>query len=199
MAKTPMIRCACSASAAPWPRRASTCCCRPWPTCRQTSIGGGVHIGGGALLDELRRQAATAGLGDRIEWRGAQDQAAVIQAYLDSDLFVLPARIAADGDRDGLPNVLMEAQATGLACLSTRVSAIPELITDGETGRLIDPDDIPALTAALKAAIADPAGRRSLGAAGAGRVRRDFAFTPGLDRLSEKFGMAAPAERPGPA
>ncbi len=155
-----------------------------------------VHIGGGALLGGLKSQADSAGLSDRIEWRGAQDQAAVIQAYLESDLFVLPARIAPDGDRDGLPNVLMEAQATGLACLSTRVSAIPELIMDGETGRLIDSEDTTALAAALTALIEDPGERERLGSAGATRVRRDFAFTPGLDRLSEKFGLPALAESP---
>ncbi len=148
-----------------------------------------VHIGGGALSDALRRRADEAGLGDRIDWRGPQDQAAVIAAYLDADLFVLPSRIAAGGDRDGLPNVLMEAQATGLACLSTRVSAIPELIADGETGRLVDPDDGAALADALAALIGDPVERQRLGGAGAARVRREFAFAPGLDRLSEKFGL----------
>ena len=148
-----------------------------------------VHIGGGELREALMAQSAAAGLAERIDWRGARDQAAVIEAYLESDLFVLPSRIAEGGDRDGLPNVLMEAQATGLACLSTRVSAIPELIADGETGRLVEPDDLPALTAALEAMIGDPVGRQRLGAAGAERVRRDFAFAPGLDRLSEKFGL----------
>ncbi|HMG51751.1 MAG TPA: glycosyltransferase, partial [Inquilinus sp.] len=69
-------------------------------------------------------------LADRIEWRGALTQDAVLAALLDSDLFVLTARIAEDGDRDGLPNVLMEAQATGLCCLASAVSAIPELIRD---------------------------------------------------------------------
>ncbi len=152
-----------------------------------------VHIGGGELGENLKTQAAEAGLSDRIDWRGAQDQDAVIAAYLDSDLFVLPARIAASGDRDGLPNVLMEAQATGLACLSTRISAIPELITDGETGRLVDPDDMPALAAALVELIGDLAERQRLGAAGAAHVRREFAFAPGLDRLSEKFGLPRPA------
>ena len=148
-----------------------------------------VHIGGGELAGALKARAAEAGLCDRIDWRGAQDQAAVIEAYLDADLFVLPSRIAAGGDRDGLPNVLMEAQATGLACLSTGVSAIPELITDGETGRLVEPEDVAGLAEALGALIGDPVGRQRLGATGAARVRRDFAFGPGLDRLSEKFGL----------
>ena len=152
-----------------------------------------VHIGGGELGDALKAEAVQAGLSHRIEWRGAQDQAAVISAYLESDLFVLPARIAPNGDRDGLPNVLMEAQASGLACLSTRVSAIPELISDGETGRLVDPEDVPALAAALAQMIGDPAERQRLGSAGAAHVRRDFAFAPGLDRLSEKFGLPQPA------
>ena len=107
---------------------------------------------------------------------------------------MLPSRIAG-GDRDGLPNVLMEAQANGLACLSTAVSAIPELIDDGRTGRLIAPDDVPALTAVLCELIADPQQREQIGAAGAARVRRDFAFAPGLDRLSDKFGLPAMAQR----
>ena len=95
------------------------------------------HIGGGELLAGLQERAAARGLGGRVDWRGPQDQSAVIAALKAGDLFVLAARIAADGDRDGLPNVLMEAQATGLACLATTVSAIPELIVDGVTGRLV--------------------------------------------------------------
>ena len=154
-----------------------------------------VHIGGGETLAALQAQAAEAGLDGRVEWRGAQDQAAVIEAYRAADLFVLPARIAEDGDRDGLPNVLMEAQATGLACLSTRISAIPELIVDGETGRLVAADDVPALARALASLIGDPAERRRLGLAGADRVRRDFAFAPGLERLAEKFALPASASR----
>ncbi len=148
-----------------------------------------VHIGGGERLGELKRQARSLGLEERVEWRGPQDQAAVIEAYREADLFVLPSRVAADGDRDGLPNVLMEAQALGLACLSTRVSAIPELIEDGVTGRLVASDDTAALAAAIEALARDPAARVRLGAAGAARVRRDFAFAPGLDRLCALFGL----------
>lgn len=155
------------------------------------------HIGGGALLSELRAQATRLGLADRIEWRGALTQDAVLAALLDSDLFVLTARIAADGDRDGLPNVLMEAQATGLCCLATSVSAIPELILHGETGILVPPDDVPAAADALSGLIADPARRAKLGAAGAARVRRDFGFAIGLAKLARRFGLPAPGPQPG--
>jgi glycosyltransferase involved in cell wall biosynthesis len=154
-----------------------------------------VHIGGGGDLADLKAQARRLGLEARIDWRGAQPQDAVLAAYAEADLFVLNSRVAADGDRDGLPNVLMEAQAMGLACLSTRVSAIPELIDDGATGVLIDPGDDDALAAALAALIADPARRSALGEAGRARVRARFSMTAGIDDLARRFGLDAAAGR----
>ncbi len=114
--------------------------------------------------------ARSLGIDDRITWLGPQPQEAVLAHYRSADLFVLASRIAADGDRDGLPNVLMEAQSQGLACVSTRVSAIPELIVDGETGLLVPPDDDSALAEALARLIRNPALRHRLGVAG--RKRR---------------------------
>ncbi|MGP1394839.1 MAG: glycosyltransferase family 4 protein [Inquilinaceae bacterium] len=147
------------------------------------------HIGGGPLLPGLRDQATSLGLDGRIDWRGAQAQEDVIAEYEKADLFVLAAKVAASGDRDGLPNVLMEAQATGLACLATAVSAIPELIDHGQTGWLVPPDDPRALAPALVRALSDPKERARIGRAGAVRVRRDFTFDAGLDRLAAKFGQ----------
>ncbi|HET8725958.1 MAG TPA: glycosyltransferase, partial [Alphaproteobacteria bacterium] len=92
------------------------------------------------------------------------------------------------------PNVLMEAQATGLACLSTRVSAVPELIEDRETGRLVPPGEPQALAAALAGLIRDAGLRIRLGMAGADHVRRAFGFDAGLDRLCQKFGMPGPRD-----
>ncbi|MBK1696842.1 glycosyltransferase family 4 protein [Rhodovibrio salinarum] len=142
------------------------------------------HIGGGELREELRAQAGRLGLAERIDWRGAQAQADVLSAYRDSDLFVLASRIAPDGDRDGLPNVLMEAQSQGLACLATDVSAIPELIREGETGRLVPPGDADALAAALASLIRDAATRQALGQAGAARVRAAFDAEGQIDALA---------------
>ena len=84
-----------------------------------------VHVGGGPLLPALERQAAEAGIADRVEWRGPATQDEVLARYRAADLFVLASRVVADGDRDGLPNVLMEAQSQALACVATRVSGIP--------------------------------------------------------------------------
>lgn len=145
------------------------------------------HIGGGALADTLKRRAEALGLSGRIVWLGPRAQEEVIAACRAADLFVLASREAGDGDRDGLPNVLMEAQSQGLACLSTRFSAIPELIVEGETGRLVPPRDPAALAEALAGLIADPAERARLGAAGAARVRKAFDFESNVARLVERL------------
>ena len=147
------------------------------------------HIGGGVLLGSLKRRARLAGLDGRIRWLGPQSQDAVLEAYRGADVFVLNCRIAGDGDRDGLPNVLMEAQSQGVACLSTRVSAVPELITDDETGLLVAPDDPAALTAALIRLITSPGLRQRLGEAGAARVSASFDFEDTIGKLADKFGL----------
>lgn len=152
-----------------------------------------VHIGGGDLAAALHAEAKRLGLADRIAWRGPQPQDAVLAAYRTGDLFVLASRIAEDGDRDGLPNVLMEAQSQELACLATGISAIPELIRDGETGILVPPRDPKAMTEALAALIRDPQLRTRLGTAGARVVRRDFSMERSLDLLADRLAPAFPA------
>ncbi len=146
------------------------------------------HIGAGDLSAAMKARAQDLGLASRIDWLGAQPQERVLSEYRRADLFVLASRVAGNGDRDGLPNVLMEAQSQGLACLSTRVSAIPELIEDGATGCLIPPGDPAALAAALDRLIRDPKTRAKLGDAGAHRVRTHFEMGVGIDTLLAYFG-----------
>jgi glycosyltransferase involved in cell wall biosynthesis len=86
----------------------------------------------------------------------------------------------------------MEAQACGLCCLSTGVSAIPELIADSATGRLVPPDDPAALAGALEDLIRNPATRERLGRAGQARVRETFGMETGIDQLAARFGLDAP-------
>jgi len=143
------------------------------------------HVGGGELLAELKHQARELGLDERIEWLGALPQAEVLAQYRHSDLFVLPSRISADGDRDGLPNVLMEAQSQRLACLSTDISGIPELIRHAETGWLVPQQDAAALAEALQHLLADPGLRNRLAQAGYERVREVFSMEAGIDRLQQ--------------
>ncbi len=150
-----------------------------------------VHIGGGALLPALKRQAEASGLSDRVTWLGPQTQDTVIRHYRAADLFVLPSRIARNGDRDGLANVLMEAQSQGLACISTWGSAASELIEDGVTGFLVAPDDEAALADALQRSIADAELRARLGRHGHRRMRAAFSHERGIDQLIAKFSTAA--------
>jgi glycosyltransferase involved in cell wall biosynthesis len=157
-----------------------------------------VHIGGGTLANDLRNDARRLGLADRIEWRGAAAQDVVLTAYRAADLFVLASRVAADGDRDGLPNVLVEAGSQRLACLSTRVSAVPELIEEGQTGLLVEPGDPAGLARALEQLIRAPSLRDRLGRSAEHRVRREFAQDRCIEGLARRFGLAS-AELPSKA
>ena len=150
------------------------------------------HIGGGELRDKLKAQAQRLGIADRVEWLGALPQDDVRARYREADLFVLASRIGNDGDRDGLPNVLMEAQSQALACVATNVSAIPELIVDGETGVLVPQEDPDALARAIGELSAHAERRLFLGRSGEARVRSVFSFRDGVDRIAEKLGAAGP-------
>ncbi|MGO4354685.1 glycosyltransferase [Rhizobium sp. RAF36] len=145
------------------------------------------HIGGGDELAKLKALASTLGLSERIIWKGALAQEDVLDHYRRADLFVLACRIAANGDRDGLPNVLVEASSQRLACLSTNISGVPELLTDDENGLVVPPEDPKALAAALERAIRDPALRHRLGDAAEQRVRAHFDYHSSIAQLTQLF------------
>ncbi|MGE3872876.1 MAG: glycosyltransferase family 4 protein [Parvibaculaceae bacterium] len=149
-----------------------------------------VHIGGGELLQRLEAESAALGLSGRISWLGSRAQEEVLAQYRASDLFVLPCRIASDGDRDGLPNVLVEASSQGLACVSTTISGVPELLSDDVDGLLVPPDDPRSLSGALLRVIRDPGLRTRLGAAAERRVREAFDHKTSIAQLAELFHAA---------
>lgn len=145
------------------------------------------HIGGGAERPALEAMAQSLGLSDRINWRGSADQSEVLGAYRQADLFALACRITPDGDRDGLPNVLVEAASQGLACVSTDISGIPELFEDGINGLLVPADNPQALAQALEHAIRDPGLRAQLGAAAEARVRETLDYHSSVRQLVSLF------------
>ncbi len=145
------------------------------------------HIGGGDQLPALEEMAEALGIADRVHWLGAQAQEAVLARYRAADVFALACKVAADGDRDGLPNVLVEAASQRLACVSTAVSGVPELLTDGEDGLVVPPEAPQALAEALERAIRDPALRQSLGAAAETRVRTHFDHRASVRELTRLF------------
>ena len=144
------------------------------------------HIGGGALKDEMRKRAGALGISARITWRGACDQPEVIAAMRAADLFVLPSRIAKDGDRDGLPNVLMEAASQRLPILSTPVSAIPEFIDSGVHGILCSDDPSTLANEMIRLAETPELGPKLANAAHA-RLHAEFTMQPGIDHLAQRL------------
>ncbi len=145
------------------------------------------HVGGGELLDKLKAQAAELQLRGKISWHGAIPQQDVIALYRESDVFVLPCRVAKDGDRDGLPNVLVEAQSQRLPCVSTPVSGVTELIENNVNGLLVEPDNPDELAGALTELIGNPAQRHRLGKEGEQIVRSKFSHEHGLIQLKALF------------
>ena len=141
------------------------------------------------LSEEVGREnvikvAKSLGISSCIHWRGAQNSDKVITALRQADIFVLPCRRDIDGNQDGLPNVLMEAQSQGLAVASTNIAAIPELISHSETGILVPPNDPSALQEGLVSLITSPNLRFKFGKAGEKRVRMRFNAEQNLDTLA---------------
>ena len=147
------------------------------------------HIGGGDLSSRLAALAQKLAIADRIEWRGACNQSEVIAALRAADIFVLASRIAKDGDRDGLPNVLMEAASQELPIVATDVAAIPEFIENGRHGVLVE-QHAGKLAQALARVIGDPEGRAAMAKAARARLVREFAMDPGIDRLAAQLRAA---------
>lgn len=145
------------------------------------------HIGGGEQLTKLQALAKELGISDRVSWHGSMSQREVLQQYRNADIFALACRITADGDRDGLPNVLVEASSQKLVCVSTNISGVPELLTDGENGFVVPPEDPQAFAIALERLIRDPALRTRLGEAAERRVRREFDHQTSIRQLKQLF------------
>ena len=141
------------------------------------------HIGAGPLIKSCQQHAAKLGIDARINWLGAQSQQAVIAQYRAADLFVLNCQIAADGDRDGLPNVIVEAQSQALAVLSTDISGVPELIANESNGILVPANNPAALATALTRLISDPKLRHQLGTEGKKIVHERFDMQQNFQRL----------------
>lgn len=135
-------------------------------------------VGYGEERDQLAAMIESHDLSGQIVLAGKLTRERVIERYARAAVFVQPSRVAADGDRDGIPNVLLEAMAMGVPVVATRVSGIPELVRHGTTGLLVEPDDPEALANAMGQLIDDQAGNgmwsTQLASAAREAVLRDF-------------------------
>jgi glycosyltransferase involved in cell wall biosynthesis len=125
-----------------------------------------VIAGDGPERRNLEELAKSLGVSNRIEFAGLVGQDEALELYHHADVFCLPSLA------EGLPTVLIEAMACGVAVVSTRIDGVPELISDGEDGLLCEAGDPGALAAALQRLVGDPAERERLGRAGRAKVER---------------------------
>lgn len=131
-------------------------------------------VGAGPLRSQLEAQIREAGLAAMVRLCGALPHAEVIEKLRQANVFVLPCVLSANGDRDGIPNALLEAMAMQLPVISTAISGIPEVVSDGVNGLLVSPADAEALATALARLLDDAALRRDLGLAGRQTVVEQF-------------------------
>jgi glycosyltransferase involved in cell wall biosynthesis len=131
-------------------------------------------VGNGPLHNTLQAHINECGLQDCVSLLGAKTQAEINNLYRDSDIFALPCVVTEQGDRDGMPNVLLEAMAMQLPVVTTPVTGIPELVVDGENGFLVSEQAVDALTRAIEQLINDKALRRVLGQHGRQTVLAGF-------------------------
>jgi glycosyltransferase involved in cell wall biosynthesis len=130
--------------------------------------------GEGPLHGQLSEQIAQLDLVDHVTLEGERGQAELIPIFQRAAIFALAPFVTEDNDRDGIPNVLVEAMACGLPVVSTAVAGIPELVRHGENGLMIAPHDIPALTDALAALLGDQPRREQMGATARATVVAHF-------------------------
>jgi glycosyltransferase involved in cell wall biosynthesis len=124
--------------------------------------------------EDLRRRIARLGLENRVHMLGQIGQAELFEHYREATVFCLPCRVLENGDRDGIPNVLLEAMSCGVPVVSTPVSGIPELVEDGTNGLLVPQDDPEALAAALRKLHENPDLVSRFGHGGRTTVRERF-------------------------
>jgi colanic acid/amylovoran biosynthesis glycosyltransferase len=144
-------------------------------------------IGDGPMRHELEIAARDLGIAGRVCFLGPLPQDAVIAQLCSADIFLAPSVTAKDGDIEGIPVVLMEAMACRLPVVSTRHSAIPELVADGISGFLVGEHDVDGLADRLARLTENPDLRRRMGVAGREAVAREFAVSTLNRRLEEMY------------
>jgi colanic acid/amylovoran biosynthesis glycosyltransferase len=144
-------------------------------------------VGDGPLRQELETFIAANHLGGHICLAGALPADELADVYRQAHIFVLPCVVTGEGDRDGLPNVILEAIVSGLPVVTTPVSAIPELITHEVTGLLVAERDARAIADAVLQLAADEPFSRGLIRRGREKVYSDFTITGATDKLFHLF------------
>ena len=147
-------------------------------------------IGEGPERRSLERLALETGSGERISFEGARPHPYCLDAISHAGMFALPCRTALDGDRDGIPVVLMEAMAAARPVISGDLPSIRDLVSDGTTGILVRPDRVDDLISAIERIAGDEGLAMALGAKAREHVASEFSDEVNLARLENAFDNA---------
>ncbi len=150
-------------------------------------------VGKGRLRSQLERQIRDAKLEKHVELVGPKTQLEVLREFHGAHLYVLPAIVGSDGNREGLPVSIVEALACGLPVVSTPVTGIPEAVAHGRNGLLVPERDAPALAAALESLITDHSRWEELRGEARASVEDQFDRRRTIERLHDLIEQAAPA------
>ena len=146
--------------------------------------------GEGTLAGELRRQAQTAGIADRVRFLGNQPQDRVGAYFAAADLICVPSVRDNSGNVDGLPNVVLEALASGTPLLTTAAGGIGSVVENGRTAIVVPERDSPAIAEAMRRLIGNPVMAHEMGAAGRALVREHFGWERAAERFEAAYGRA---------
>ncbi|NYH91274.1 glycosyltransferase family 4 protein [Actinopolymorpha rutila] len=148
--------------------------------------------GDGPLRRQLTELSAELGLGELVSFRGERDRDEIAHALARTDVFVLTPCVTDDGDRDGIPNVLVEAMACAIPVVTTATGGVPELVRSGENGLIAQPGDVDGIAGHLAALVADPALRRRLGESGRKTVESEYDVEAAALALEAVFDPRTP-------
>jgi colanic acid/amylovoran biosynthesis glycosyltransferase len=143
--------------------------------------------GDGPLRDDLERQVSNLGLEDIVSFEGWMCSEEVAGLMAASHVFVQPSVTSAEGDREGTPTVLIEAQARGMPVVSTYHAGIPEIVADGESGLLVPERDSEALASALRELLADPPAWETYGQRGRALIEDRHSLSAVGERLEAVY------------
>jgi glycosyltransferase involved in cell wall biosynthesis len=144
--------------------------------------------GSGPLESDLKTLAYELGLNDgSIEFLGPLAHQDVADFIVELDMFVLPCKQDSQGDMDGIPVVLMEAMLSGVPVISTKISGIPELIIDNESGLIVEPSDSEALADAIRQLIEDDKLRKKVVMGAVAKVTTTFSLSGNVEKLNNLF------------
>lgn len=145
--------------------------------------------GDGPLRVDLERLRDELGLEDVVVLAGERDSTVIVDAMQSADVFAITPYVTADGDRDGVPNVVVEALASGLPVVSTDVGGVAEAVRHGHNGYLSAPHDVPSLARHLRHLVADASLRARMGVAARATAEEQFDVDRAAAQLATIFGL----------